>query len=84
MKIHVTGGAGFIGSRLVRYLVDAGHDVTVFDNVSRGSVDKLGSELDEIEFIPPCGDKRDEKFLRASCRGHGGQYCRCTERCTRC
>jgi nucleoside-diphosphate-sugar epimerase len=57
MKIHVTGGAGFIGSRLVRYLVDAGHDVTVFDNVSRGSVDKLGSELDEIEFIQ--GDIRN-------------------------
>lgn len=57
MKVHVTGGAGFIGSRLVRHLVDVGHDVTVFDNVSRGSVDKLDSVLDEIEFIQ--GDIRN-------------------------
>ena len=34
MKIAVTGGAGFIGSRLAKYLVAAGHDVLVIDNLS--------------------------------------------------
>ena len=36
MKILVTGGAGYIGSVVVAELVRAGHDVTVYDNLSRG------------------------------------------------
>ena len=36
MKILVTGGAGYIGSVCVEQLLDAGHSVTVFDNLSEG------------------------------------------------
>ncbi len=36
MKILVTGGAGYIGSVTTELLLDAGHDVTVFDNLERG------------------------------------------------
>src|SRR5947207_2853245 len=36
MKILVTGGAGYIGSITVRKLQEAGHKVTVFDNLSYG------------------------------------------------
>ena len=36
MRALVTGGAGFIGSHLVDALVDAGHEVTALDNLSRG------------------------------------------------
>src|SRR5438132_785416 len=36
MKILVTGGAGYIGSICVEQLLDLGHSVTVFDNLTEG------------------------------------------------
>lgn len=37
MKILVTGGAGFIGSHTVDLLIEAGHEVSVIDNLSTGN-----------------------------------------------
>lgn len=51
----VTGGAGFIGSALVRLLGERGDDVRVFDNLSTGSAANLeGTEAELVE-----GDVRD-------------------------
>lgn len=36
MKVLVTGGAGYIGSHVVKALGEAGHDLVVFDNLSSG------------------------------------------------
>lgn len=36
MNVLVVGGAGYIGSHAVRLLMDHGHQVTVYDNLSRG------------------------------------------------
>ena len=36
MKILVAGGAGYIGSHMVKMLAQLGHDVVVFDNLSTG------------------------------------------------
>jgi nucleoside-diphosphate-sugar epimerase len=41
VRYLVTGGAGFIGSALVKRLAADGHAVRVLDNMSRGSVDRL-------------------------------------------
>ena len=36
MNVFVTGGAGYIGSVCVEELLDAGHAVTVYDNLTEG------------------------------------------------
>lgn len=41
MKLLVTGGAGYIGSVCAAHLVDAGHDVTVLDDLSTGHQDAV-------------------------------------------
>ena len=46
MKILVTGGAGYIGSHMVRMLVDLGYAVVTFDDLSAGFADAvLGGEF---------------------------------------
>ncbi len=40
--IFVTGGAGYIGSHTVVELLDAGHEVTVFDNFCNSQPEALG------------------------------------------
>lgn len=41
MRALVTGGAGFIGSHITDALIDAGHTVTVVDDLSRGRRDQV-------------------------------------------
>lgn len=45
MHALVTGGAGFIGSTLVETLLAEGHEVTVLDDLSRGSKDNITGAL---------------------------------------
>ncbi|GAA4827906.1 UDP-glucose 4-epimerase GalE [Actinomycetospora corticicola] len=41
MKLMVTGGAGYVGSVCTAHLLDAGHDVTVLDDLSTGHRDAV-------------------------------------------
>ena len=50
-KYLVTGGTGFIGSSIVRYLVSRGFDVTIIDNNQRGSINRLRDLKNKIKFI---------------------------------
>jgi len=66
-KVLVTGGAGFIGSRLVERLLNLGYDVTVVDNLSTGKKQNLREALRNIDFIQ--GDIRDKEVLKKATRG---------------
>jgi UDP-glucose 4-epimerase len=50
VKFVVTGGAGFIGSYIVKYLVDNGYQVIVVDNMFRGKLTNLSRYEDKIDF----------------------------------
>ncbi|EKD70068.1 MAG: hypothetical protein ACD_46C00653G0002 [uncultured bacterium] len=60
MKVLVTGGAGFIGSNLVKALCKQGDRVIVLDNLVSGYKNNIHS-LHEIDFIK--GDIRDISLL---------------------
>jgi len=68
MKVFVTGGAGYIGSICVEQMLDAGHEVTVFDNLSEGhrsAVDRRAN------FI--LGDLADRAATESALRSSGAE-----------
>ncbi len=67
MKVLVTGGAGFIGSNLVRALLARGDDVRVLDNFSTGSRANLAGLESDVELVE--GDLRSYERVHAAVRG---------------
>jgi UDP-glucose 4-epimerase len=57
MKLLVTGGAGYIGSIVAQQLLEAGHEVVVLDNLSRGHRAAVpeGAELIELDLLDEAG-----------------------------
>jgi nucleoside-diphosphate-sugar epimerase len=66
MKILITGGAGYVGSKLVPKLLEVNHEVTVFDLMIYGE-DVLDnhSKLKKVK-----GDIRNQKLLTETIPGH--------------
>jgi len=62
MNILITGGSGYIGSVLTPYLLDAGHNVTVLDNLYYNQV-SLVSSCSNTNFKFVKGDARDVSLL---------------------
>lgn len=50
MKFAVTGGAGFVGSNIVKLLVKKNHDVIVIDNMHTGKKENIEEVINNIEF----------------------------------
>lgn len=55
-KVLITGGAGFLGFHMAKYLVERGHEVLLVDNFFRGKMD------DELQFLMA---KEGVKFVKA-------------------
>lgn len=68
MRILVTGGAGYIGGTVAQLLLDCGHQVVIYDNLSHGHRSMLPSQAEFVE-----GDLADrsrlEKILHAELDG---------------
>ena len=67
MKVLVTGGAGFIGSNLVRRLVADGHEVRVIDNFATGYRHNIEDLLADIELIE--GDLQSYERAHTAVKG---------------
>jgi len=68
MKILVTGGAGYIGSHVVRGLVSAGHQPIVLDDLSHGNLARVANiPLLEIDLASP----EAREFLSSAFKEHG-------------
>src|ERR671934_828119 len=66
MKILVTGGGGFIGSNLVRRLLELGDDVVVLDNFSTGNRANLAELEGHVEVVE--GELRSYERVHAATR----------------
>ena len=63
MKYLITGGAGFIGSHLADHLLDEGHSVHAFDNLSTGGLGNVQHLRDEDRFELTVGNVLDYHTL---------------------
>lgn len=66
-KFLVTGGAGFIGSNLVKELLETGHFVRVLDNFSSGKRENLKKFEKDIDLIE--GDIRSYHIVQQAVKG---------------
>ena len=72
MKILVTGGAGFIGSHIVEYLVGRGDDVTILDNLHSGKMQNLSKINNNVNFVN--GNIKDYKLLERLAKDSDGVF----------
>ena len=64
MKVLLTGGSGFLGCELCNELLQAGHEVVVLDDHSRGKPARLERFGDSVQLVD--GDVRDYDVVRAA------------------
>lgn len=69
MRYLVTGGAGFIGSALVRRLIQDGHEVSVLDHFSSGRPGRLPEQPGVVSRWAHRGDIRDIRDVAGAAEG---------------
>lgn len=70
MKYFVTGGAGFIGSHIVDRLMKNRKEVTVYDNLSSGKKEFVGTHEGKKNFRFVKGDLLDQELLKETIKDH--------------
>lgn len=64
MKLLITGGAGYIGSHVVRAAVAAGHECVVVDNLSTGIASRVSSELVVLDLTASTAQAELETLMK--------------------
>ncbi|MBR0384316.1 MAG: GDP-mannose 4,6-dehydratase [Eubacteriaceae bacterium] len=72
VRYLLTGGAGFIGSNLTRYVLDKGCEAVVLDNFSTGKRENLSEIADRITLIE--GDIRSSADVEKALEGCSGVF----------
>lgn len=65
MNVLITGGAGYIGSACVEFFLEAGHAITVYDNLSEGHRSAVAPDARFVQ-----GDCLDDDLLDRTLRDH--------------
>lgn len=65
-RVLVTGGTGFIGSHITRFLVMEGYSVRVLDDNTRGKNSRISDVISEIELIE--GDVSNFSLTESACK----------------
>ncbi len=68
-NILVTGGAGFIGSKLCEALINLDYNVVCFDNFSTGKLKNIKHLTTNLKFKLIGGDIRNFQDCKKACKG---------------
>lgn len=69
-RVFITGGAGYIGTTLIPYLLKRDYQVTVYDSLMFNNGDKLLPHITHHNFTFISGDVRDFEKLSKAIKGH--------------
>ncbi len=67
MKIFITGGGGFIGGHLAKFLLESKFEITIFDDLSNCTKEMIES-IGNVNFVK--GDIRNYELLKQSMKNH--------------